>query len=84
VNRGTSSTGRTSWRAGLRTADEERLLHTPVDVKDNGGYFAFSSLAPRDDFVAWSSVDASSINVIPKGGAARQMVHHRAARHAFG
>jgi len=37
------------------TADEERLVHPPLDVKYNGGYFAFPSLAPRGDFVAWGS-----------------------------
>jgi hypothetical protein len=35
------------------TAEEERLVHPPVNVKYNGGYFAFPSLAPRGDFVAW-------------------------------
>ena len=43
------------------TADEERLVHPPLDVKYNGGYFAFPSLAPRGDFVAWGFATESEV-----------------------
>lgn len=43
------------------TAEEERLIRPPVDVKYNGGYFALPSLAARGDLVAWGFATESQV-----------------------
>lgn len=43
------------------TAEEERLIRPPVDVKYNGGYFAFPSLAAWGDLVAWGFATESQV-----------------------
>ena len=35
------------------TPERAQLLRPPVDLKYNGGYFAFPSLSPRGDVIAW-------------------------------
>jgi RHS repeat-associated protein len=43
------------------TAEGERLVRPPVDVKFNGGYFAFPSLAPSGEFVVWGFATESHV-----------------------
>jgi hypothetical protein len=35
------------------TPGREQVVRPPVDLKYNGGYFAYPSLAPRGDVIAW-------------------------------
>jgi hypothetical protein len=42
-------------------AEEERQVRPPIDVKYNGGYFAFPSLSPRGEFVAWGFATESHV-----------------------